>query len=182
MQKLLSILSAWCRSLRVDFSKTLANVAVAVLAITLSPTVFAQITPESEVPSYEEITIPTSFIVHIDDNAVIRDVATGAVTTPDQVQAKIVQGIVIGVIIGAGSGAVSAAISGGNWGQVVSAGLIGGAAGYYGGIAALTTGVSRIMHGTYSVFYGGGVTSLVGSASQSGGCATQTNTCVMRTR
>jgi hypothetical protein len=182
MQKSLSFLVNWSRSIRTDLLKTLATLVVATTAIAISPLGFAQITPESEIPSYEVTTVPTSFVLHIDNDAVIRDVVTGAVITPEQVQAKILPGIVIGVVIGAGAGAVGAAFSGGNWGQVVSAGIIGGAAGYYGGIAALTTGVSRIMYGTYSVVYGGAGTALVGSASESGGCGGPSNTCVMRIR
>lgn len=183
MQQILTLVTHRCQSFAGILSKTVAGLVVAIGAIAFIPNSSAsQINPETEIPSYEEIVIPTSFVIHIDNNAVIRDVATGVVMTTDDVQAKILPGIVVGIIIGAGSGAISAAVGGGNWGQIAAAGLIGGVGGYYGGIAAITTGISRVLYGTYSVAYGGGVASLVGSSQNNSGCGPQANTCVIRTR
>lgn len=156
--------------------------ALAGLLVSLSaqPVLAQGFSDQSQEPIvFSETVIPAEWVLHIDANGRIIDVQTGQELSAAAVQEQVVRRpIWIGIIIGAGSGALGAVVSGGNWGQIAAAGLIGGVAGFYGSVAAIATGTGRLIYGAAAVAYGGPVTSIVGSAPSGGpggNCAVETD-------
>ncbi len=135
----------------------------------------AQLSETPSEPSWSvSVTLPVDYLIHIDNGGVIREVATGSIRTPAEVEDRLKLGpVALGILIGAGGGALGAVIGRASWGQVVSAGILGGVAGYYGAVASIASGTGRLLYGTYSAVYGGAGTTLVGTApANSGDCVT----------
>jgi hypothetical protein len=129
----------------------------------------------------------TDVLFHVDGGGVLRDMATGAILTKAQAEAKVnMPGpFIVGIIIGAGQGAAGALLTGGGAREILFSAFGGAAGGYYGALAHLTTRVVRIFYGSTAIVVASGSTVVTkkeestggsggsGSASNGGPCTTE---------